>query len=167
MAEKHILSAGHLTIGYYGKPVLTDVSLEVESGEVLCLLGPNGVGKSTLFKSVLGLIPLIKGDVTVDGKNAKDLPRKEFAQHVAYVPQNHTPPFAFSVMDMVLTGCVSRLKPFETPGKKEYEQAEAILDDLSIGHLRDRVFTQLSGGEAQMTLIARALMQDSNILLMD
>lgn len=165
--DTHTLVAQDLSCGYHGTPVLQHVSLSVATGEIVCLLGPNGVGKTTLFKTLLGFLPPIAGSIDVDGQPRDELNRREFAQKVAYVPQNHEPPFPFSVLDIVLTGCVSRLGVFDSPKKADRDRAEAVLDELGISHLRDRSYTEISGGEQQMTLIARSLMQNSNILMMD
>ncbi len=161
------LEARDLSCGYKGKPILEHANLSIERGEVVCLLGPNGVGKTTLFKTLLGFLPPLAGDVLVDGVPRAQLSRKQFARAVSYVPQTHTPPFSFSVIDMVLTGCVSHLGMFDSPRKADYDRAEAVLEKLGISHLSERAYTEISGGEAQMTLIARSLMQDAGILMMD
>ena len=165
--EHHTLIVHDLTCGYKGKAVLKHVSLSVESGRITCLLGPNGVGKTTLFKTLLGFLPAIDGAITVDGEDRASLSRKQFARKVSYVPQTHEPPFSYSVLDMVLTGCVSRLSALESPHKADYDRAVEVLDDLGIGHLAARSYTAISGGEQQMALIARALMQNARILMMD
>lgn len=167
MPVDHMLSARDLSCGYRGKAVLSHVDLTVRSGEVVCLLGPNGVGKTTLFKTLLGFLPLIAGAIDLDGQPRASYNRRAFARKVAYVPQNHEPPFSFSVLDIVLTGCVSRLSVLDTPKAADVERARAILDELGIAHLAERDYTRISGGEQQMTLIARSLMQDSSILMMD
>ena len=166
-SERHTLSATDLSCGYNGAPVLEHVSLSVSSGEVVCLLGPNGVGKTTLFKTLLGFLPAIAGSIEVDGRPRAEYNRRAFAHKVAYVPQNHVPPFPFSVLDVVLTGCAARLGVFASPSKDDMRRADEVLDQLGIAYLRDRSYTQISGGEQQMALIARSLMQDSGILMMD
>jgi len=163
----HTLEAHDLSCGYSGKAVLEHVSFKIQSGDIICILGPNGVGKTTLFKTLLGFQKPLSGYVTLDGVNRSELSRRELAQKVAYVPQLHTTPFSFSALDVVLTGCISHLGIFETPSKEDYARADMIFDELGITDLEDRIFTQLSGGEQQMVLIARSLMQDSNILVMD
>ena len=165
--QVHTLAARDLSCGYHGHAVLSHVDVAVRSGEVVCLLGPNGVGKTTLFKTLLGFLPAISGDIEVDGEPRASYNRRAFARKVAYVPQNHEPPFSFSVLDIVLTGCVSQLSVLDTPKAADVERAHAILDELGIAHLAERDYTRISGGEQQMTLIARSLMQDSSILMMD
>ena len=165
--SSHVLAARNLSCGYKGHAVLSGVDLSVRSGEVVCLLGPNGVGKTTLFKTLLGFLAPIAGEVEVDGRSRSELDRRAFARKVAYVPQNHEPPFPFSVMDIVLTGCVSRLSLLSSPSAQDVQRAQSILGELGIGHLAERDYTRISGGEQQMALIARALMQDSSILMMD
>lgn len=88
----HTLTADDIACGYKGNPVLEHVSLRVQSGQIVCLLGPNGVGKTTLFKTLLGFLPILEGTVSVDGEDRSTLNRRQFAQKVAYVPQNHEPP---------------------------------------------------------------------------
>ena len=165
--EQHSLEAVDLTCGYHGKPVLEHVSLRVSSGRVTCLLGPNGVGKTTLFKTLLGLLPAISGEVRVDGQARRELSRKHFARKVSYVPQTHEPPFSYPVLDMVLTGCAAQLGPLASPKHADLERAVAVLRELGIEHLANRSYTEISGGEQQMALIARALMQNARILMMD
>ncbi|MBS5451352.1 MAG: ABC transporter ATP-binding protein [Coriobacteriia bacterium] len=162
-----ILAAEHVDCGYKGQAILHDVDLTFKSGEVVCLLGPNGVGKTTMFKTMLGFLAPVKGRITIDGKPRSEFTRKQFAQLVAYVPQLHEPPFPFSVLDVVLAGCASRLGPLATPSKEDYAKAEATLDELGVSYLRDMTFTEISGGEQQMTLVARALVQDPKMLVMD
>ena len=165
--EHHTLKAVDLTCGYRNKAVLEHVSLSVESGRVTCLLGPNGVGKTTLFKTLLGFLPPIAGHIEVDGQDRTTYSRKQFARKVSYVPQTHEPPFSYPVLDMVLTGCVSRLGPLESPRREDFERAAQVLRELGIEHLANRSYTEISGGEQQMALIARALMQNARILMMD
>lgn len=153
--------------GYKNNPIIKNISISFGQGEIVGILGPNGVGKTTMFRSILGLLPLIKGNITLDNKNKNDISVKEFSKNVGYVPQSNNPPFPFTVPDVVVMGRVSRLKRFERPGIKDYLIAYKALDVLSVSYLREKIFTEISGGERQMVLIARALAQSPKLLVMD
>lgn len=153
--------------GYRDKVILRDISFGVSSSEILCLLGPNGVGKTTLFKTILGFLKLKGGAIRVDGEDLSGWSRKKYAQRIGYVPQMHTPPFPFTVFDVVAMGRTAHLDAFASPSKADLEIAEESLDSLGITQLRDRVYTEISGGERQMVLIARALAQQPQLLVMD
>jgi iron complex transport system ATP-binding protein len=154
-------------VGYSNKIVLRDISFSVSSNEVLCLLGPNGVGKTTLFKTILGFLKLHSGSMTADGADISRWTRRKYAQVIGYVPQNHMPPFAFNVLDVVTMGRTAHLGTFATPGDKDRDIALNALKSLGVEFLKDRVYTEISGGERQMVLIARALAQQPQILVMD
>ncbi|MFT8395051.1 ABC transporter ATP-binding protein [Propionibacterium sp.] len=156
-----------LSSGYGERRVINDLSLEAVSGEVMCLLGPNGVGKTTLFKTILGFITPQAGTIMLDDRNIRDLTRREMAQVIAYVPQAHTPPFPFSVLDVVTMGRTAKLGPFSSPTKKDVELSRAALERLGVSFLAERTYTEISGGERQMVLIARALTQEPQLLIMD
>ncbi|WP_378944467.1 ABC transporter ATP-binding protein [Mesorhizobium sp. ANAO-SY3R2] len=161
------LFAEHLAFGYRGARIGEDVSLSVSSGEVLCLLGPNGCGKTTLFKTLLGLLPRQGGHLELDGRDVSEFSRSEFARRVAYVPQATGTYFPFSVLDVVLMGRASRIGTFAAPSPGDRALAHASLETLGISHLALRPFTEISGGERQMTLIARALAQEPQLIVMD
>ncbi|MDR3260388.1 MAG: ABC transporter ATP-binding protein [Tannerella sp.] len=161
------LEIKNATLGYYGKAVLKDVNLELSTGRTTCIIGRNGVGKTTLFKSILGILPLLQGEILLDGKSAPVWNRRAFARIVAYVPQARSLPFPFTAFDVVLFGRTAHLQSFSSPGKKDRRIAEACLERLQISHLKDRIFTQLSGGEQQMVVVARALAQQPAFLIMD
>ncbi len=153
--------------GYGEAAVLKGISLTVETGEVLCILGPNGTGKTTLFKSILGLLKLQAGSLKLDGKELSVLSRAQVARLIGYIPQAHQPPFPFKVMDVILMGRTAHLGLFASPGKRDREIAEEVIESLNIRHLQDKIYTQISGGEKQLVLIARALTQKPRILVMD
>ena len=153
--------------GYGNTAILKEVSLTLRQGEIVAILGPNGIGKTTVFRSVLGFLPLLEGEITLDGRPRDQLTQKEFSRHVGYVPQSHEPPFPYSVPDVVVMGRASRLKNLETPGLREYMIAEKVMETLEISYLRDKTYTQISGGERQMVLIARALAASPSLLVMD
>ncbi len=153
--------------GYGKKNIVSGISVNVSSGEILCLLGPNGVGKTTFFKTILGFLKLKSGEILIDGKNIHNYSRKQLAKIIGYVPQLHTPTFPFKVFDVVLMGRTAHIPMFSSPSKKDRYIAEKALEDLKISYLKDKVYTEISGGERQMVLIARALAQNPEILIMD
>lgn len=161
------LEVDRLAFGYPGKLVGSDVSFALEGGEVLCLLGPNGGGKTTLFKTVLRLLEPRGGSVAVDGEAMHRWSRRRIAQSFGYVPQAQLGLFPFAVRDVVLMGRTSRIGLLGTPSRHDHDVAEAMLTHLGIAHLADRPYTQVSGGERQLTLIARALAQEPRLLVMD
>ena len=167
MMADHALRAQHLSCGYRGHAVLEDIDLSVSEGEIVCLLGPNGVGKTTLFRTLLGSLTPIAGIVQLDGRERAAYSRRSFARLVGYVPQTHDPPFPYTVQQIVEMGCAARLDIFDTPSVREARRALDALADLGIEDLASRPYTQVSGGERQMALIARALMQDAPLLMMD
>lgn len=155
------------TVGYGNEPVLSGANVSIGSGEIVCLLGPNGVGKSTLFRSMMRLQPLLAGSLILDGENAEHISRARFARSVGHVPQSHDVPFSFDVIDVVLMGRTARLSSFGAPATKDYRLAEQALERLGIAHLAKRSYAQLSGGQRQMVLIARAIAQETDLILMD
>lgn len=161
------LEAKHLDFGYGNRRVGSDVSLSLETGEVLCLLGPNGSGKTTLFKTLLGLLPAQGGRVLIDGADVAAVRRDEVARLVSYVPQAHATFFPFTVREVVLMGRTSHLGVFSSPSRRDREIAQAAIDRMRLGGLADAIYTRISGGERQLALIARALAQDARIIVMD
>ena len=157
----------NLSFSYGDRPVLHDISFRVEKGEFLSILGPNGVGKSTLFRCVLGLLSGYTGQVLVDGADSRSFSGREAARHIAYIPQSSHPIFNYSVFDIVLMGRTSGLSTFRSPKKKDAELCRWALEKVGIPHLSDRCFHRLSGGEQQLVLIARALVQKAPILMLD
>lgn len=148
-------------------PILSDISFGIESGRTVCLLGPNGVGKSTLFKCMLGLLTGYSGKIIIDGAEIKKITPKQLARKVAYIPQSSIPAFNYPVSVVVLMGTTSLVGGISSPGRREVGCVEKALKTLNIEHLRDRMFMNISGGEKQLVLIARALAQQAKILFMD
>jgi iron complex transport system ATP-binding protein len=134
---------------------------------VLCLLGPNGGGKTTLMRTLLGLLPPHAGSVQLEHKPLGGIPRPEVARKVGYVPQAHAGAFAYSVREMVLMGRTAHMGLFSAPSARDREAAETAIATLGIGHLAERAFTEISGGERQLALVARALAQEARVLVMD
>ena len=157
----------NLSFSYGDRPVLHDISFKVDKGEFLSILGPNGVGKSTLFRCVLGLLSGYSGQVLVDGVDARSFSVREAARHIAYIPQSSHPIFNYSVFDIVLMGRASGLSTFRSPGKKDKEICQWAMEKVGITCLKDRCFHRLSGGEQQLVLIARALVQNAPVLMLD
>lgn len=164
---KTLLSVQQVAIGYGARVLGQDLSFEVYEKEILCLLGPNGSGKTTLFKTILGLLPALAGQVQIAGQDLHHLSRRELAQLVAYVPQATEGVFAFTVLDMVLMGRNAYVGIFQTPSRADVELAMHCLSQLGIDVLFDRHYTELSGGEKQLVLLARALVQEPRILILD
>jgi ABC-type cobalamin/Fe3+-siderophores transport system ATPase subunit len=161
------LDVQELAFGYPGKEVGRGVSFDLVGGEVLCLLGPNGGGKTTLFKTILRLLAPRQGRVAVDGEPVAGWSRGRLARVFGYVPQAQLGVFPFTVAEIVLMGRTAHIGPFATPSRGDRAIAEEMLAVLGIGHLAARPYTEISGGERQLTLIARALAQQPPILVMD
>ncbi|WP_439615122.1 ABC transporter ATP-binding protein [Shinella sp.] len=161
------LALKSLAFGYRDREIGHAVSLSLAEGEVLALLGANGAGKTTLFKTMLGLLPVQAGAVTLDGKPLSAWSRRERALRIAYVPQAHATPFPFTVRDVVLMGRAAHLRAFAMPGERDRAIADAALESLGITGLADTSCTEISGGERQLALIARALAQQARIIVMD
>lgn len=167
MVEATLMELEGVACGRGGRTVLVDISFDLRAGEMLCLLGPNGVGKTTLFKTLLRLLPPRAGTIRIDGEDTAEWSVRRFARHVGYVPQVHAQPFPFILRDVVAMGRTARLGPFTAPGKADMAAADAALAGLGIAHLAERPYTAVSGGERQLALIARALAQEPRMLVLD
>ena len=164
---KPVLEACGLAIGHHYKRIGEGIDLQLHGGEVLCLLGPNGSGKTTLFRTLLGLLPALDGSVRVGGKPLPDWSRKALARMIAYVPQSQAVPFPFTVAQMVLMGRTVHIGPFAQPSAHDRHVAADALETLGIGHLAARSCMEVSGGERQLALVARALAQEARVLILD
>lgn len=147
--------------------ILNNIQLEVGAGQLLAVLGPNGAGKTTLLRCMMGFLPWDQGGSYLDGKNITQIPKKILWQTLAYVPQRKDAAQPLSVFDMILLGCTSKIQIFSKPGKKEYQQVEQVAESLGITCLLDQRCNEISGGELQLVLIARALAAEPKILILD
>lgn len=154
----------------YGKglhQVLSDVSFSVEERDLLAVLGPNGVGKSTMFRCILGFLRDYSGSVLLEGSDLKKLSHKQIANKIAYIPQSTYPVFNFTVQDVVLMGMTNQISILSEPKQEHIDKAYEAMKSLGIAHLKNAGYGESSGGERQLALIARALVQKANILIMD
>ncbi|MBM7000077.1 ABC transporter ATP-binding protein [bacterium] len=147
--------------------VLRSVSFEYASPEVMCLLGGNGAGKSTLLQCITGGLACTRGSVRIDGRPVRDLSPRELARRVAYIAQTHVPSFSYRVIDVVTMGRTARMGYFANPGEEDVDVARRQLEYLGIERLADRPYTEISGGERQLVMIAAALAQEPEALLLD
>lgn len=161
------IEARELSFSYGEAPVLRGVDFSARGGEIIALLGPNGVGKSTLMRCLLGFLSPSAGEVLIDGRAISSFSRRDLAREIAYIPQSYSPAFNYTVRDSVLMGVTAKLGTLESPGKAEREQVMQTLSSLDIAHLAGRGSRKISGGERQLMLLARALVQDARVLIMD
>lgn len=162
-----MISIEGLSFSYGETEVLRDVNFSADEGKLVALLGPNGAGKSTLFKCILKFLSGYSGRILLDGQDMKDMSRPQIAKKIAYIPQTTVPVFNYPVVEIVLMGLTGGLRLLESPKAKHIERVEQILEELDIIYLRNRGFGRISGGERQLVLLARAMVQDAKILIMD
>jgi len=164
-----ILSAKEIGFAYPGrnKPIFQSVSLEIAAGEILCVLGPNGVGKSTLLRCLAGLSRPTSGHVLLDHEPIGSLSRAEIAKWLALVPQSYETVFAFPVRTVVEMGRAPHLGWLESPGTEDRESALRALRALGVEHLADAAYSEISGGERQLVQIARVLVQAPKLMILD
>lgn len=167
MLLQEMLVVEQMSFGYQHRPVLEEISFHLDVGQSVCLLGKNGVGKSTLFRCLLGTIESQKGRIWIDQQEIHDYSRAALSQKIAYIPQSQRGTFPFTVLEMVLMGTASKLKNYQQPGKQEYQRAYEALERLNIEHLTHCLFSEISGGEQQLVIIARSLAQQSQMIIMD
>lgn len=153
--------------GYGGEDVICGVNCSADAGEVLCLVGPNGCGKTTLFRLILGTLRVRSGSIRIDGREVSSLSTRALANLAAYIPQSHTPVFAYTVLEVVMMGRASHFSAFEAPRAVDRDAAFAALERLNAAHLANRNYAALSGGQRQLALIARAVCQNAKVFVMD
>jgi len=161
------LELDSLSCGYGEKRVIDSLSMCMETGELMCLLGANGSGKSTLFRTILGLQAKQGGRVLIDGEDASGMDRRRMSAIFAHVPQQHEAVFEFTVMDVVLNARLARRGIFAAPSQQDRLVAMESLERLGAEDMAQAVYTELSGGERQLALIARALAQQASFILLD
>jgi iron complex transport system ATP-binding protein len=162
-----MLSACDLGIGYGRRVIGAGLNVTLGKGEVLALLGPNGGGKTTLLKTLLGLLPPLAGHVELAGRRLQRLSDRERARAIGYVPQTHGATFAFTVETLVLMGRTAHGGLFDPPSARDRDVARAMLQRFGISALAERPYTMISGGERQLALLARALAQEPDFVVLD
>lgn len=150
-----------------GKEVLSETSFSLSNADMTVLLGRNGAGKSTLFKIFLKMLSPKEGRIAIDGKELSSFGSRELSRVFSYIPQSSYMEFPYTVMDTLLMAKASTLSLFSAPKKENEDEAVEILKSFGIGHLAFRIMDNLSGGEKQLVLIARALLQNSAFIILD
>lgn len=162
-----MLEIKKLSCGYGGLNVLEDITFTIKPGEVVCILGPNGSGKSTLIKTIVGLLKPHSGNIFLNNRTIENWSWRERAKVISYIPQVFNSTFQYKSIDIVLMGRTSHLNLISSPNKQDRRIAEKAMETLNILDLKDKIYSQLSGGERQMVKIAQALAQESKIIIMD
>ena len=150
-----------------GTPVLENIQTCISAGRLIAILGANGAGKTTLFKCILGFLKQYEGEIVLDGKEIRRCSRKEIAKRVAYIPQSEISVYNYTVFDSVLMGTTGSFSPLSSPKKEQKEITKEALSRLGILHLAQRGINEISGGERQLMLLARAMAQQAEVLVMD
>lgn len=150
-----------------GVPVIRDMNFSAGSGELIAILGPNGAGKTTLLRCMMGFLTWNEGRCLIDGEDIRTMPSRKLWQRVSYVPQAKGAFASMTARDMILLGCTNRIGVFSVPGSAQRAQVETLAEQLGITGLLDKKCTEISGGELQMVLIARALAAKPELLILD
>lgn len=161
-----MLKIKHLYFAYNSKDILKDINLQLDSG-IGCLLGPNGAGKSTLLKCISGIIKPKSGEICLNEENIEKFDFKERAKFVSYAPQEFSVNFPYTVFEIVLMGRNPHINILEGPKREDIDETKRAIKALKLTSFEDTPFTSLSGGEKRLTLIARALSQNGQLMLFD
>ncbi|MEF2229824.1 MAG: ABC transporter ATP-binding protein [Pseudodesulfovibrio sp.] len=162
-----ILDTAGVCFSYNGSPVFSEVSFRVGPGEIVSVVGPNGAGKSTLLKCLNGLLAPAGGTVSIDGRDIRHISRKALGRVFGYVPQHNEDTFGFSVLEVVLLGRAAHIGPFGSPSSRDVRIAEQAIADVGLESMAHRNLNELSGGQAQLAIVARALAAQPRLLLLD
>ncbi|WP_251554079.1 ABC transporter ATP-binding protein [Neobacillus muris] len=162
-----VLKIENLSFGYEKTTIFNHISFEIETGGIFCLFGPNGCGKSTLIECILGSLKPAEGQILLNNQSINKIKPVELAKSIGYVPQSHTKNFPYKVIDVVIMGRAAYTGTFSPPSHEDRLIAERALDTLGLIHLKEKPYTQLSGGQTQLVMLARALTQETPIILMD
>ncbi|PAF44692.1 ABC transporter ATP-binding protein [Helicobacter sp. 11S02596-1] len=163
----NVLEIKNLSFDYGKNKILKNISLVSKKGTITAVLAPNGTGKTTLFHNILGLHKPTFGNVFVKQKNILELPIPLRAGYVSYVPQEWVSPFNYSVLDVMMMGLTRKMGLFGSPQASDEKIATALMEEIGVLHLKHRGINELSGGQRQMVLLGRALLQDCPLLLLD
>lgn len=167
VVDNKLFEVKNISFDYDGEEIFSDISFSIGKGDVLCILGPNGTGKTTLIKCLNGLHDIKSGEIFINGENMKKLSFKQISKHIGYIPQSHVPSFPFKVFDVVLMGRAPYLNLTDSPKNEDIEIAMDALETLGIEDLKDKEYTNLSGGERQLVFLGRVLCQKPDILILD
>lgn len=162
-----MLEVRDITVSYGARDVLRDVSLTLDDGKIIALLGANGAGKTTLIRALNGTLPVSKGGILIEGKPFEKFSRREIAQRIAVVAQENETKFPVTVLEFVLAGRYASGGSFGWETERDFKIAEEVLDSCDLGKFGDRLMNELSGGERQRVVLARALATEAKVLLLD
>lgn len=158
----------HASFSYDGKTdIFRDLSCRITTNNLFCILGPNGTGKSTLLNGIMNLLPLSSGRVLLDGKEVRSYSPPDLAKKIAYIPQSYHLIFPFRVLDLILMGRTPHLNDMNRPSAEDYDRVMDAVTALHLEPYLNRSCTQLSGGQLQMVMFARAIAQEAEFLVMD
>ncbi len=166
--NKPLLEVKNLSFSYEDDiPVFHDISFTLKPGRLYSIMGGNGSGKTTILRCLSHVLTPCSGTITIHGNPVESLTRPECARLISTVPQEHTIIFPYRVINMVVMGRAPYIDMFSMPGKNDHDLAKAAMEEVGISHLADKLYTKISGGERQLVLIARALAQDTPIMILD